>query len=57
VVLAATVAPQRRGKHASTTTEELFSMYSCQRDISGRRLELSSDVGCVPDGKDVNGQC
>jgi hypothetical protein len=45
VVQTATVARQRRGKHASTSEEELcFLCDPCRRVINGTSLELSSVV-------------
>jgi hypothetical protein len=62
VIRAATVAKQRRVKHASATTVELqlqkscvFVRGPCRGVIDGTSLELSSVKGCVPDGKDVSG--
>jgi hypothetical protein len=51
-VRAANAATQRRGKHDSTTTEELFSTWFVPKGYQRTSLELSSVVGYVPDGKE-----
>jgi hypothetical protein len=55
VVRAATVAMQRRGKHSSTTTEVVFSMWSVPRgylednwaDPGSTRVEAGSNTSTV----------
>jgi hypothetical protein len=52
VVRPANAGMQRRRKHASTTTEELFSTPSVPKSYQRTSLELSSVVRYVPDGMD-----